>query len=129
MHEFVDAFGLCRRATEKRDLASPIETQSSSRSRAGFAIGHAMRLRFFDPTREEVVAVATDLITRFGLEAQDEALHLTEVAANIRAVRNYQLYRLAAREIEKKLRRGANPHEHGARVRSSGIEFRWRAGN
>jgi hypothetical protein len=60
-----------------------------------------MRLPFFDPTREEVVAVATDLITRFGLEAQEEALHLTGVAANIRAVRNYQLYRLAAREIEK----------------------------
>jgi hypothetical protein len=60
-----------------------------------------MRLPFFDPTREEVVAVATDLITRFGLEAQDEALHLTGVAANIRAVRNCQLYRLAAREIEK----------------------------
>ena len=60
-----------------------------------------MRLPFFDPTREEVVAVATDLITRFGLEAQDEALHLTEVAANMRAVRNCQLYRLAAREIER----------------------------
>jgi hypothetical protein len=60
-----------------------------------------MRLPFFDPTRGEVVAVATDLITRFGLEAQEEALHLTGVAANIRAVRNYQLYRLAAREIEK----------------------------
>jgi hypothetical protein len=38
---------------------------------------------------------------RFGLEAKDEALHLTEVAANMRAVRNCQLYRLAAREIEK----------------------------
>jgi len=70
-------------------------------SPASFAIGHAMRLPFFDPTREEVVAVATDLITRFGLEAQDEALHLTEVAANMRAVRNCQLYRLAAREIER----------------------------
>src|SRR5271165_3855068 len=64
-------------------------------------LAHAMRLPFFDPTREEVVVVATDLITRFGLEAQDEALHLTEVAANMRAVRNCQLYRLAAREIEK----------------------------
>ena len=60
-----------------------------------------MRLPFFDPTREEVVAVATDLITRFGLEAQDEAFHLTEVAANMRAVRNCQLCRLAAREIER----------------------------
>jgi hypothetical protein len=37
----------------------------------------------------------------FGLEAQEEALHLTEVAANMRAVRNRQLYRLAVREIEK----------------------------
>jgi hypothetical protein len=60
-----------------------------------------MRLPFVDPTKEEVVAVATDLIMRFGLEAQDEALHLTEAAANMRAVRNCKLYRLAAREIEK----------------------------
>ena len=37
----------------------------------------------------------------FGLEAQEEALRLTEVAANMRAVRNRQLYRLAVREIEK----------------------------
>ena len=60
-----------------------------------------MRLPFFDPTSEEVVAVATDLIVRFGLEAQDEALHLMEVAANMRVVRNCQLYCFAAREIEK----------------------------
>jgi hypothetical protein len=60
-----------------------------------------MRLPFFDPSQEEVVAVATDLIMRFGLQAQDEALHLTEVAANMRAVRNCRLFRLAAREIEK----------------------------
>jgi hypothetical protein len=64
-------------------------------------LAHAMRLPFFDPTREEVIAVATDLIARFGLEAEDEALHLTGVAANMRAVRNCQLYRLAAQEIEK----------------------------
>jgi hypothetical protein len=75
------------------------ETRFSSRSPAAFAIGHAMRLPFVDPTREEVVAVATELIMRFGLQAEDEALHLTEVAANMRAVRNCQVYRLAAREI------------------------------
>ncbi len=60
-----------------------------------------MRLPFVDPTREEVVAVATDLIISFGLKAQAEASHLTEVAANMRAVRNCKLYRLAAGEIEK----------------------------
>ncbi len=70
-------------------------------SPAASQLAHAMRLPFVDPTREEVVAVATDLIMRFGLEAQGEALHLTEVAANMRAVRNCQLDRLAAREIEK----------------------------
>jgi hypothetical protein len=60
-----------------------------------------MRLPFVNPTKEEVAAVATDLIARFGLQAQDEALHLTEVAANLRAGRNRQLYRLAGLEIEK----------------------------
>ena len=75
-----------------------------------------MRLPFFDPTKEEVVAVATDLITRFGLEAGDEALHLTEVAANMRAVRNYQLYRLAAREIERSF---AEARTRGSRTPAS----------
>ena len=56
---------------------------------------------------------------RFGLEAQDEALHLTQVAANMRAVRNCQLYRLAAREIEKcsaeaRTRRGWAPASDAA---------------
>ena len=35
-----------------------------------------MRLPFFDPPREEVAAVASDLIIRFGLHARDEALFL-----------------------------------------------------
>ena len=60
-----------------------------------------MRLPFLDPPRDEIVAVATDLIARCGFEAHDEALHLADVATHIRAGRNRNLYWLAAREIEK----------------------------
>ncbi len=59
-----------------------------------------MRLRFFDPPREEVAAVASDLIIRFGFRARDEALHLAGLSEQMRARWNRQLYRLAAREIE-----------------------------
>jgi hypothetical protein len=59
-----------------------------------------MRLPFFDPPREEVAAVASDLIMRFGLHAADEALYLAGLSEQMRARWNRQLYRLAAREIE-----------------------------
>src|SRR5271154_6403737 len=59
------------------------------------------RMPFMGPSREEVVATTTDLIARFGLRAHDEALHLEEVAATMRFARNRNLYRRAAREIEK----------------------------
>ena len=71
-----------------------------------------MRLPFIDPPQDKVVAVATDLIVRFGLEAHDEALHLAEVAPGMRANRNQHLHLLAAREIEKILA--------DARTRSNG---------
>jgi hypothetical protein len=61
-----------------------------------------MRMPFIDPPQDKVVAVATDLIVRFGLEAHDEALHLAEVAARMRANRNRRLYLLAGREIEER---------------------------
>src|SRR6476619_7244228 len=60
----------------------------------------SMRLPFFDPPREEVAAVASDLIIRFGLHARDEALYLAGLSEQMRARWNRQLYRLAAREIE-----------------------------
>ena len=60
-----------------------------------------MRWPFFDPPKDEVAAVACDLIVRFGLRSHDEALYLAEVASNMGARKNLQLYRLAAREIEK----------------------------
>jgi hypothetical protein len=59
-----------------------------------------MRLPFFDPPREEVAAVASDLIIRFGLRARDEALYLAGLSEQMRARWNRQLYRLAAHEIE-----------------------------
>jgi hypothetical protein len=60
-----------------------------------------MRVPFMGPSQEEVVAMATDLIARFGLHAHDEALRLEEVAVVIRSTRNRYLYRRAAREIER----------------------------
>jgi hypothetical protein len=59
-----------------------------------------MRLPSFGPPREEVAAVASDLIIRFGLRARDEALYLAGLSEQMRARWNMQLYRLAAREIE-----------------------------
>lgn len=67
-------------------------------------LGESMvRMPFTGPPKEEVVAVATDLIARFGLQAHDEALHLEEVAAMLRSVRNRALYRDVASEIEKSI--------------------------
>ncbi|MGO8798097.1 MAG: hypothetical protein ACLQE9_02215 [Roseiarcus sp.] len=60
-----------------------------------------MRWPFFDPPKDEIAAVACDLIVRFGLRSHEEALYLAEVAASMGARKNLQLYRLAAREIEK----------------------------
>jgi hypothetical protein len=59
-----------------------------------------MRLPFFDPPRDEVATVASDLIIRFGLHARDEALFLAGLSEQMRARWNRRLYRLAAREIE-----------------------------
>jgi hypothetical protein len=59
-----------------------------------------MRLPFFDPRRHEVAATATDLITRYGLRARDEASHLAELSARLRSRRHRMLYELAAREID-----------------------------
>jgi hypothetical protein len=60
-----------------------------------------MRLPFIGPRGDEIVAVATDLIVRHGVQAHDEALHLVEVAAHISANWNRQLYLRAAREIDR----------------------------
>src|ERR1700722_20261995 len=59
-----------------------------------------MRLPFFDPPREEVAAIASDLINRFGLHARDEALFLAGLSEDMRASWNRQLSRLATHEIE-----------------------------
>jgi hypothetical protein len=60
-----------------------------------------LRMPFMGPSQEEVAAIVTDLIARFGLQAHDEALHLAEVATQLRFRRNRDLYRRVAREIEK----------------------------
>src|ERR1700722_580511 len=60
----------------------------------------SMLLPSFNPPREEVAAVASDLIIRFGLHARDEALYLAGLSEQMRASWNRQLYRLAAHEIE-----------------------------
>jgi hypothetical protein len=62
-----------------------------------------MRWPFFDPPRREIVAVCDDLIERFSLQAQDEALHLAEVAGALGSRRNQRIFRLAAHEIEMRI--------------------------
>ena len=59
-----------------------------------------MRLPFFDPRKDEVAAIATDLITRFGLHALDEALYLADLSLQMRSRRKRVLYECVAREIE-----------------------------
>lgn len=59
-----------------------------------------MRLPFFDPRRDEVAAIATDLIIRFGLRAHDEASYLAEIATEMRSRRDRVLYELVAREVD-----------------------------
>jgi hypothetical protein len=59
-----------------------------------------MRLPFFNPRKDEVAAIATDLITRFGLRAHEEAAHLAELSLQMGSRRKGALYELVAREIE-----------------------------
>jgi hypothetical protein len=59
-----------------------------------------MRLPFFDPRRDKVVAIAADLITRFGLRAHDKPLYLPELSQQIRSRSERVLYKIVAREIE-----------------------------
>ena len=59
-----------------------------------------MRLPFFNPRKGQVAAIATDLITRFGLRAREEAAQLVELSLQIGSRRKGALYELVAREIE-----------------------------
>ena len=59
-----------------------------------------MRLPFFDPRRDKVAAIATDLIIRFGLRAHEEASYLAALSVQMRARRDRVLYELVAREID-----------------------------
>jgi hypothetical protein len=66
----------------------------------------SMRWPFLDPPQDEISGVASDLIARFGPQARDEALYLAEVAEKLGAKKtqkNRRLFRLAAREIQKRL--------------------------
>jgi len=59
-----------------------------------------MRLPFFHPSRDEIAATATDLITRFGLGAHAEASRLAQVSAQKRSRRDRVLYEVVGREID-----------------------------
>jgi hypothetical protein len=83
-----------------RDFSAIVAWSNDSNSN-GFFGSVFVRMLFMGPSHEEVVAIATDLIARFGANAHEEALHLVEVAVAMRAVRNRKLFSRAAREIEK----------------------------
>jgi len=61
-----------------------------------------MRLGLFSPSREEVDALARDLIVRHGLDAYDEAIRLSEVVQLLpHSIRQQRLYQRAAARIEE----------------------------
>ena len=66
-----------------------------------------MRLPFFDPGRDKVAAAATDLITRFGLRAHEEALYLAGLSAQMRSRRDRVLYELRGPRNRCELSRSA----------------------
>jgi hypothetical protein len=84
-----------------------------------------MRLPFFNPRKDEVAAIATDLITRFGLRAHEEAAHLVELSLQMGSRRKGALYELVAREIEAKLSRSAETT--GSSPKRIGYRAPWRA--
>ena len=84
-----------------------------------------MRLPLFGPRRDEVAAIATDLITRFGLRAQHEASYLAELSSQMGSRKKKMLYEFVAREIDASfleaqkrlgLRQGASDLTLGALV-------------
>ena len=61
-----------------------------------------MRLGLFGPSRQEVDALAHDLIVRHGLDAYDEAIRLSEIVQLLpHSIRQRRLYELAAARIEQ----------------------------
>jgi hypothetical protein len=60
-----------------------------------------MSFPWFGPSREEIEILSHDLIVRHGMEAHDEAVHLSEVSRFLGSSRNDKLYRLAADEIKR----------------------------
>ena len=64
-----------------------------------------MRFPWLGPTREEIEAVARDLIAHYGANASDEALRICEAYRRLGASKNEKLYRLAARRC------GSRPKE------------------
>jgi hypothetical protein len=83
-----------------------------------------MRLPFFGPRRDEVAATATDLITRFGLRAHDEASHLAELSARLRSRRHRVFYELVAREIDESFaeaQKRLGPSSNTARPGAAGV--------
>jgi hypothetical protein len=56
----------------------------------------------FGPSQEEIDEIAHDLIVRHGLNAYDEAVHLSEVVRLLpRSLRQRKMYELAAVQIER----------------------------
>ena len=60
----------------------------------------AVKLPWSGPSRDEVRAVAIDLILRHGAGASDEAMHLAGIALQLGSEANSRLYWRAARYIE-----------------------------
>jgi hypothetical protein len=73
-----------------------------AKSTVAWREGSSVRLGLFGPSQKEIDEVARDLIHRHGLNAYDEAVHLSEVARILpRSFRQRKTYELAAIRIEQ----------------------------
>jgi hypothetical protein len=59
-----------------------------------------MKIPWSGPSRDEVRAVAVDLILRHGIDASGEAAHLAGIALKLGSLENHRLYSRAAHYIE-----------------------------
>jgi len=68
-----------------------------------------MKSWFFSISRDEILAVAEDLLERHGEDAQDEALRLADVGRRIGSRRHSKIYRRAARHLAGKAAPAIDP--------------------
>jgi len=75
-----------------------------------------MKVPWFGPTREEVEDLAYDLVERYGADAYESAVHLSEAYRSLGARQNEKLHRLAAIFIQLQSQGGREATPRAATV-------------